>query len=226
MNHSFFSLRAYCRVGAACGGVLMLISASVAADQDPQIWTMQSIAQRLDYGLEAVLNAEQRYGISSGQAFRRNELTPQIIWHYSPRYDFGLGYERMDQWDADGGHASADEGLFFATVHLPWRDWKLTSRQRFQFGVEEGQATGVFRHRVQMAYVGKRLPLGLEPFVANEWFFNLLEGELVANRFWGGLRYPVHRRLEIEIFGMRVDEWNNTRSFTTPVAGLAINLQF
>lgn len=197
-----------------------------AEDDDPQVWTMQSIAQRFDYGLEAILDAEQRYGTGHGQTFRRDEVTPQLVWHHSPRYDFGIGYERMDEWDMDGMHSSADEGLFFATVLVPLREWRLSSRQRFQFGIEEGETTGVFRHRVQVAYEGERLPFRLMPFVANEWYFDLLAGEFTENRFWGGLRYRIHRTTEIEIFGMRVDDFTHPHDHTVPVAGVALNLKF
>lgn len=187
---------------------------------------MQRIAQRFDYGLEAILEAEQRYGTGHGQTFRRNELIPQLVWHYSPRYDFGVGYDHMDEWSMDGWHSSADEGLLFATVLVPLREWRLSSRQRFQFGIEEGETTGVFRHRVQVAYEGERLPFHLMPFVANEWFFDLIGGQFIENRFWGGLRYRIHRTTEIEIFGMRVDNLTKSNTSAVPVVGVALNLKF
>lgn len=205
---------------------LCLVPSTQAEDDDAQAWTMQSIAQRFDYGLEAILEAEQRFGSNHGQVFRRNEITPQLVWHYSPRYDFGIGYERMDEWDMDGMHESADEGLFFATVLLPRKDWKFSSRQRFQFGIEEGETTGVFRHRVQIAYEGMRLPFRITPFMANEWYFDLLAGEFTENRLWGGLRYRINRSTEIEIFGMRVDDFTHSHDHTVPVAGVALNLKF
>lgn len=205
---------------------LGFVQSVFAGDSALQVWTMQSIAQRLDYGLAAVLETEQRFGTAHGQAFRRSEVTPQLVWHYSPRYDFGIGYQRMDEWDMDGMHSSADEGLFFATVLVPLREWRLSSRQRFQFGIEEGETTGAFRHRVQLAYEGERLPFRLMPFIANEWYFNLLDGEFTENRFWGGLRYRIHRTTEIEIFGMRVDNLTQSNTSAVPVVGVALNLKF
>jgi hypothetical protein len=206
--------------------ILSVVPGLRAGDDDPEVWTMQSITQRFDYGLAAVLETEQRFGTGHGQVFQRNEVTPQLVWHYSPRYDFGIGYERMDEWDRDGQHTSADEGLFYATILLPLKDWKLSSRQRFQFGVEEGESTGVFRHRVQVAYEGDRLPFRLMPFIANEWYFDLLDGKFTENRFWGGLRYRFHRTAEIEVFGMRVDDFTHTPTHTVPVVGVGLNLGF
>ncbi|MDX6767404.1 MAG: DUF2490 domain-containing protein [Candidatus Methylacidiphilales bacterium] len=199
-----------------------------AEDDGLQVWTMQTVSQRMDYGLEALLESEQHVAVDDGhhQVFRSNELTPQLVWHYSPRYDFGLGYERMDEWDMDGMHTSSDEGLIFGTILLPLRDWKFSSRQRFQFGAEEAEATGNFRHRIQVAYEGERLPFKIMPFIANEWYFDLLAGDVTENRFWGGLRYRVNRAVEVELFGMRVDDFTLPHEEVIPVAGVSLNLKF
>lgn len=197
-----------------------------AEDDGLQVWTMESVSQRLDYGLEAILEAEQRYATEHAQSFSRNEITPQLVWHYSPRYDFGVGYERMDEWDMDGVHTSADEGLIFGTVLWSLKDWKLSSRQRFQLGVEEGETTGVFRHRLQVVYEGERLPFRVMPFLANEWYYDLMDGTFTENRLWGGLRYRINRATEVEVFGMRVDDFTHPHELTIPVVGLALNLKF
>lgn len=202
-----------------------------AEDDGLQVWTMQSVSQRLDYGLEAMIEAEQHYATENDQTFLGSEITPQMVWHYSPRYDLGIGYERMDEWDMHGMHSSSDEGLVFATVLLPLRDWKFSSRQRFQFGVEEDEmgmeeTTGTFRHRFQVVYEGERLPFHLMPFVANEWYFDLLDGEFTENRFWGGLRYRINKSAEAEVFGMRVDDFTHPHDLTTPVVGVSLSLKF
>lgn len=219
-------------LAGVAGCALCFTTSSLRAEDDGlQVWTMQSVSQRLDYGLEAMIEAEQHYATENGQTFLGNEVTPQLVWHYSPRYDLGIGYERMDEWDMHGMHSSSDEGLVFATVLLPLKDWKFSSRQRFQFGVGEDEmgveeTMGTFRHRFQVVYEGERLPFHLMPFVANEWYFDLSGGEFTENRFWAGLRYRVNKSAEAEVFGMRVDDFTHPHDHTIPVVGVSLSLKF
>ncbi|MDZ4787656.1 MAG: DUF2490 domain-containing protein [Blastochloris sp.] len=193
------------------------------AEQGPwESWLTTSISQRLDYGLELGLESELRLS-AQDPLWSRLELIPQLTWHYSPRYDFGLGYENNLSELASGEIRVGHEGFAFGTVKIPFAFWKLESRQRFQFGAMEGEESGVFRHQVRLSYERFRL----RPFMGNEAFVDLLNGELSENRARVGVRYSVNPHAQVELYGMRIDRWEVTGAHEwAPVVGAGIMWEF
>jgi hypothetical protein len=209
----------------------LLSSAGVAwvrGADEPQVWLMQRVSQRLDYGLEAVVEAEQRLSPGAERVWQRLELDPQVVWHYSPRYDFGTGYENSQSWHEDGTSDEGHEAFVFTTLKWEGGDWRVSSRLRFQSGFSEDEDWfGVLRHRLAVEYMGARLPLHIRPFLDDEWFFDLVERGVTENRLRGGLMYQVNKVLRIELFGMRQDEWmHGDVHHVTPIGGMAVNLGF
>lgn len=193
------------------------------AEQGPwESWLTASVSQRLDYGLELGLESELRLS-DQDAVWSRLELTPQLTWHYSPRYDFGLGYENNFSELADGDVQVGHEGFVFGTVKIPFAFWRVQSRQRFQFGAMEGEESGVFRHQVTLAYDRFKL----KPFVSNEFFLDMLNAELAENRVRVGARYEVNAHVQVELYGMRVDRWEKTGAHEwAPVVGVGVTLGF
>jgi hypothetical protein len=194
----------------------------------PQVWLNGLLSQRLDYGLELAIETEQRF--SSGERFYdRYEITPQLIWHYSPRYDFSIGYEENRQWTANHTETAGHEAFATVTLKYQMRDWLLTSRQRIQYGVDNDEETsGVFRQRTQLSYELPRLPWRLKPFLADEWFYDIENGnDITENRLQLGVSYQINRAWRIEVYGMRLDQWNDEGNLTTtPVTGINVNVSF
>lgn len=208
----------------------LLFPATLRADKtlSPQVWLTSSWSQRYDYGLEAMVEVEQRFS-SEASLYKRYEITPQILWHYSPRYDFSLGYEENRQWNEADHDQAGHEGFVSTTFRLPLQQWLLTSRQRVQGGfMDDGDPTLVFRQQTRLSHDIPWLPFRLRPFVQDEWFFDLIHGGgLQENRAMVGLRYTINKTWGAELYGMRLDEWTPSGQLTTtPVLGLNLNLTF
>lgn len=204
-----------------------------------QIWNTTTFSQRFDWGLEALFETENRMS-TDAPAWRRNSLSPQLIWHYSPRYDFSIGYENRREWmeesmaDEMGGkqidivEQNQNMGFWTGTIKYDLNKWKFSSRQRFEFSDLEGRAMGHFRQRTAVTYTGTFLPLHLKPFVMDEWFYDLVgSGGLDENDFGMGVMYEINKAWSVEILGMRMDEWDNAGNvLTTPVVGINITARF
>ena len=81
--------------------VVLPFQKGVRAEKGPtQSWLMTSISQRLDYGLSLVLESENRF-FDEGPAWHRYEIRPLLMWNYSPRYDFHLGYQNSGTFIKD-----------------------------------------------------------------------------------------------------------------------------
>lgn len=192
---------------------------------------VDSVSQRLDYGLEVAVESEQWFQDTKPN-FLHYEIMPQLIWHYSPRYDFAIGYERDETYGVDEmGNDTIDranQGWASMTVKVPLKDWYFSSRQQFQGGMDdvEGEIY-TFRHMVRAEYRKPFLPLKITPFVSNEYFLDLRRGNITENRFTVGLNYPFNKVVSVELFGMRDDTWMpDGNSMVSPVVGMNVKVAF
>ena len=205
--------------------LLCCLTFSVKAQQGRafEFWSSQGISQRLDYGLELSLESEERISTGKGEAFRNEQVTPSLIWHYSPRYDFQIGYEGEMDWDAEGKLEVGHRGLAVATVKVPFGKWNLSSRQRFDAGVMEEKTVSDFRHmlRLESELFSKRWV----PFISDEWFLDLVGARLAENRAQIGVLYRWNRAWESELYGMRRDLWEKESENSSYGMILGVNLR-
>lgn len=204
------------------------------AEQPFSSWLMMDWSQRLDYGLEPRLGIENRLS-DANPNWQQIELTPELVWHYSPRYDFSLGY-MMTYQDlqtplpgemTDGTSDTAHQATASATVFFPIQDFQLQSRQRIEYGVDQQQTMGDFRQLNRLDYNGQLLPFHLKPFISNEWFVDLERGYLDESRTILGLSYQITPHHSVEIYGMRRDLWSERGySDTGHVFGVNFMLNF
>ncbi|MDX2225807.1 MAG: DUF2490 domain-containing protein [Verrucomicrobiae bacterium] len=193
---------------------------------EPQTWINTSVSQRLDYGLEAAFEAEQ-WLASDSPVYRHYELTPQLIWHYSPSYDFIVGVESSKTWDAMEEETDENTGLVAVNIKLPLKRLNLQSRQRFQAGYEDERDVFFFRQRTVADYDFGWFQGRLKPFLADEWFFDIRNGFLSENRAQVGLSYQFNKATRFELYGMRDDQWSSMGNLnTTPVVGVSVSFGF
>ena len=64
-------------------------------------------------------------------------------------------------------------------------------------------------------------------YVADEWFLNLLQGQIQENRAEVGTSYSLNSHMTLEIYGMLQNLWNvNGVSGSIPVIGCKAILSF
>ncbi len=188
-------------------------------------WLGMGIHQRLDYGLEVGLESQEWLSSSDQSPVLRHwEISPTVTWHYSPRYDFFLGYERETEWTTERQTINTDLAVSGFTVLLPLGKWDLRSQQRFETGANDEKTVADFRHLTRVVYHG--FSDRWAPYVSNEWFFNLMEGDVTQNRFLVGIEYHLTKSLTAEFYGMRRDEWEADNLSTTPIFGINLNWNF
>ena len=215
------------RLLLALAGLCLLVAPRLRAEERApfESWLMMDWGQRLPYSLEAFLAVEQRFK-AEGRGYIHSEVTPQLLWHYSPRWDFGIGYQNRLQWFDDGTQTTANEAVLEATALLPVADWFFSTRQRVQIGDKDGDLSAFFRHRVVAEYRGN-FPFGLMPFVADEWFLNMTNGQVFQNRLMAGLGYSFNDAFKVELFGMRFDRWDDWGQHSVaPVFGVRMEARF
>lgn len=120
-----------------------------AADGDWQMWTETSWRQNLGNGLDASLRFEPRWTRDISR-FSYYELEAMVQWRWSPRWDFGLGYERNEQLETPSSVHHVPN--LDVTWKLPLRAWNLSNRSRMEFAVPENSNadwTPTYRNRME-----------------------------------------------------------------------------
>lgn len=225
---------------AACSTFLALVMMLVgeerlrADDGDWHEWSEASWTQRLGSGFDAGLRLETRLEDDISQ-FSYYEVEPMVTWRYSPRWDFTMAYER-DERLRPKEEVIHDPNLS-AVLRIPRQpyrlfpvlDWRFSNRFRMDFMVPENEMQDwqlVYRNRTDWEARWRWGSKELVPFVFEEWFYNLDQGDLVENRLGIGLGVPIASHWMARIYFMRDDikidghwEWH-------PVLGLQIQTQF
>jgi hypothetical protein len=215
------------RIWIICGWLIIDIVCSQAEGNAPlQGWLNTSVSQRFDYSLVAKVEAEA-WGSAGNPGLARYEFTPQLLWHYSPRYDFTVGYQHSETFRQNEAGLEGDTAVIAAQINVPFAkdDWLFTSRQRFQFGSGDPAYANIFRHQVTLQYLGL-LPDRIKPFLADEYFVSFLAGDISENRASIGVNYQVNRVTSIDLYFMADHTWSPGQIAFTPVMGLNLNLHF
>ena len=217
------------------GGFVLLATAlllavspasSAVTENGFQTWQQLQVSQGLNYNLTAILEAENRLSFQS-PSWRYTEIIPQLMWRYSPRYDFATGLE----WSASRvpGMSEITGYQPFLETRIKWQRarWDVSSRQRFQTGGDTEGFVAMFRQLSRAQYrlqgFGDRLSL----YVADECFLNLLQGQIQENRAELGTSYAFNSHMTLEVYGMLQNLWNvNGVSGSIPVIGCKAILSF
>lgn len=207
-----------------------MITASLEAGIDsPQFQFNTAISQRFDYGFEAVFATETRVA-SSGRALREFEVMPELIWHYSPHWDFSVGYDQMTNWDKEGMKMQADLGFASTTFKLQLgKEFNFQNRAALEIGGDNFDENVVlFRNLTRISYTGWVLPYRLKPYISNEVYWQFQPtSDLTEDRLQLGVNYLVNRATTINFFTM-LDDY---RVFPQdkkiiPLVGLGVTIVF
>jgi len=184
-----------------------------------EAWQQAEISQRLDYGLVAMLEAENRT-LSSSPYWVYNEIVPQLLWRYSPRYDFTSGME-FSSWRYPGSQLIGYQP--FVDTRIKWNGgrWNFSSRQRFQTGIQGEAFMAMFRQLSRLQYQLPGFASRLSLYAADEWFLNLLTGQLVENRAFLGSSYMLNSAVNMELYAV-LHTFSNWNGVTGNLPGVGI----
>jgi len=181
--------------------IVLLIPKAIATTVNGfEAWQQAEVSQRLDYNFSAMLEAENRI-LSSSPYWVYNEIVPQILWRYSPRYDFTAGME-FSSWRYPGSLQIGYQP--FVDTRIKWNGgrWSFSSRQRFQTGGEGGAYMAEFRQLSRLQYQLSGFSNRLSLYAADEWFLDLLTGQLPENRAFFGSSYALNPAVNLELYGV------------------------
>lgn len=203
-----------------------------AGDGDWQQWSQISYLQKLDYGLDASLRFEPRLDEDFSR-FYYYELEPMLNWRYSPRWDFSLSYERdefLEPRTEDEPETDIDNLAALATtLKIPLDDWFVSNQFRFEWVVPQTgdrEWSTNYRNRTEVRATWQWGSKELVPYLFEEWFYNIQEGEFIQNRAGVGIGVPIVPHWMAKVYFMRFDERTMNGWEWHPVLGIQVDTQF
>ena len=223
-----------CRYLFICLVLLMTTLRSKGDDGDWQQWTELSWTQKIAQGIDVGFRFESRWEEDISR-FAYYEIEPMIAWRYSPRWDFGLGYERDERFQPkeEISHVPNLEATL-KVPRQPWKlipilDWRLSNRFRVDFTLPEDEKVDwqpIYRNRTKWETHWRWGSKELVPFVFEEWFLNLDRGNFTQNRVGIGLGIPIVPHWVARLYWMRFDEKTPQGWEWHPVLGFQLQTQF
>jgi len=211
------------RLWALTVNLLLLLGGSLWAGQF-QLST--GISQRFDYGLEAMVATESRWA-AEGRSLRSLEVMPELIWHYSPHWDFGVGFQKMQNWTADGEEMSQEIFYGSTTFKLPLgKLYSLSNKTLLGKGtISMGHDLTILRNSTRLTY--KRW-MRVTPYIQKDFYWDLEPTFGVTEDLWSvGASLMLNRATSFDIYGMlnklNADDGGKE---TLSIIGVGINLMF
>lgn len=220
-------------LGALAAALLALavLPSLRAKDGDWEQWTELSWTQPLGSGLDLGLRWEGRWEKDLSR-FAYSEVEPMLAWRWSPRWDFGVGYERDERLRPaeEVAHVpSLSAVLKVPRLPLGTLEGHLSNRFRMDFMVPEDASvewTPVYRNRTDWEGRWKLGSRELVPFVFEETFVDLRAGRFIQNRAGVGLGVPLASHWMARLYWMRLDEKFAGGWEWHPVIGVQVQAQF
>ena len=200
--------------------VLILLAPVAMAqdDGDGQIWNT--------WGFGSTLNEDWKIG--GELEFRDSSVLFRDRYYFHG--DFGFTRSLNDSLSAGfafrfvsemrGGELELEQrphGHLTYTTHFG--SWTLEERNRVELRTFERSDTYIrYRNRVTLVTPWKLTRLGLQPFVADELFVNVNDGELNRNRIYAGVKVKPAPRLNLDVYylwqsSLKSDYWKDYHAF-------------
>jgi hypothetical protein len=176
-------------IGGLMAGLMALAitcpaSAELGSDGDFQFWNTESIEGKITEKVGAYMETEFRFGDDASEFYYQHahlEIPIEVYdWlEIAPAYRqvWELFTKSEDEEGQEDWFAEARPNLNVTLKHK-WNDWKLSSRNRFEYRFFEIDKEDLFRYRNKFTLKSpwKWTSWNINPFIADEIFIDEVDG--------------------------------------------------
>lgn len=216
-----------CFVGVMSAGVIY--SAPAYKDGDWQLWN--------DEALKASIN--DKFGIFAEQEFRWGDGMRQYYYEHSHiQLDFKtLNWLTISPAIREIYEINSKEAWYWESepqinITGSWKvfnDWSFDARARIEYRIfEEPGKNDVWRNRDKFTLKSpwKLSPLKLNPYIADEIFFQEKKDGIYENRLWLGMGMQFCKNIKGDLYCMLKLEDKNGDWWSTNVLGVQLKFEF
>ena len=182
---------------------LMIISAGYAFatdDGDFQYWNTENISWKLDENWKIGFEEEIRFGDNADSLYYAHSDLGLTYSGLSDWLDLGLNYRQIfekksSEWKEE------NQPHINAVLKWQFQDFSLSNRARFAYkNREDADNFWQFRNKLTIKSPWKVTDFEIQPYIADEIFYDFDVNTLNRNRFYAGFSLKLFKGLKGEIF--------------------------
>ena len=181
-----------------CLGVLVATE-STAEDGDWQLWNTESAEGNLAEDWKVKLEEEFRFGDNMEELYYHH-TDGGLTYKLTDLFSLGLNYRQIfekkkDEWKEE------KRPHINGTIKLERQGFTFKDRNRFEYRIRSGKENAWrYRNKLTITLPAKRTKFEIQPYLADEVFVNLDEGEFSPNRLYAGFGAKLMKHLGADIF--------------------------
>ena len=183
----------------ACLGVMTGLAAFASDDGDWQFWSLGGMQVNLSESWKAGLEQQFRLGDNMVKLYYRY-TDFGIAWRATPWFILGCDYAQIYE-KREGDWKEENRPHLNGTFKWSWREFGFEDRHRIERRIREGRENiWMYRNNLSSMIPLKWTRWEIRPYVADEIFFILDEGELYRNRLTAGFKGQLVHYLWVDIY--------------------------
>jgi len=228
------------RIGLSCcffltalllaqGALVPWAAAAPAKDEDFGIWNNYDVEKKLNAQWKMKAGEELRFRDHAGLYYAETHVAAD----YKPFQYLAMGAEyqeirstrvvkKRDKWFWD------EVPRIYLTPQLPFKGFLLEDRNMLEFRIrEDARFTLRYRNLVTLTAPWKWTPLQLQPYTANETFFETQRNGFIEDRFFSGFKVHWWGPVYGSIYYLRQSTKNAIAKWTSlNILGLGLKICF
>lgn len=187
------------------GLFIPVLQASPAKDEDFGIWSQNDVEAKLSDRWKMKAGEELRFREHAGIAYYDTHLGAALqAWKYlslggdylQVRQTRTLGKKDIWYWE--------ERPRIYATLQAKYKGFALDDRNLLEFRIKQDTEDSLrYRNMVTLTVPWKWTRFEIQPYTANEIFFESNRNGLVEDRLYGGVKYHLWRELYGSFFYLR-----------------------
>jgi len=182
---------------------------SAYEDEGFQFWSTASASFDIDRKWKGKFEEEFRLGDDGGHLYYEHSDLGFIYTGLAEWIDVGFNYRQVFEKDDGGEWRQENRPHLNITLKTQLLGLDFSDRSRFEYRDRETKEDfWAYRNKVAVEFPVALTPLKLQPYITDEVFINLDEGDLGRNRLYAGLSIEFSRHLKGGAYYL----WQSTES--------------
>ncbi len=209
--------------------VLLLFFGSYSSafdDGDFQYWNTESVSWKINDDWKAQFEVEFRYGDNASSFYYQHSDLGLTYSGIAEWLDLGFNYRQIFE-EKSSIWRYENVPHFNATIKWKLSDFSFSNRGRLEYKNRE-KSDNYWRYRNKFTIKApiKLTKLEIQPYLADEIFYDFDEEALNRNRFYGGCNLKLFKHIKVDIFYLLQSSEKNNNWSDTHVLGTKLELSF
>ncbi len=196
-------------------------------DGDFQYWSTAGTSFDIDKDWKITVAEELRFGNKAGNLYYHHSDVGFVYKSFADWIDLGVNYRQAYVKDSEDAWRELSGPHFNITLKGQLFDCDVSNRGRFQYyNAEYNKDFWRYRNKVTVKLPVELTKFKIQPYLADEVFFNFGDVGYNRNRFYSGASFTLSKNIKAGIFYM----WQTSKSGgtwkDTHVLGTDLKLYF